>query len=278
MVQSFNFEEHMTEDAMIEASTSLMDILGMNASRIFQVVGQEIEGLNLGLGSYDNIAEEIVELAREQKERNENDGKDAAIAVMEEIQERELERISRIPPQFDLTAEEWENVAENLKDPEVRQAVTDHLTRNGATDAEAQQTILYMEALARISAAEDAGVQPSPSDVALAERYENDPAMKTRVSDTLSLIKEPGANNLTAPSSPLPAETTTIEERVNELALEGSSEDDVVAYQAFQEAGSPQQAFTMAAEGNMPEDTPDLEMPEERLAVAANPNFEFGLG
>ena len=175
MVQSFNFEEHMTEDAMIEASTSLMDILGMNASRIFQVVGQEIEGLNLGLGSYDNIAEEIVELAREQKERNENDGKDAAIAVMEEIQERELERISRIPPQFDLTAEEWENVAENLKDPEVRQAVTDHLTRNGATDAEAQQTILYMEALARISAAEDAGVQPSPSDVALAERYENDP-------------------------------------------------------------------------------------------------------
>ena len=87
--------QELTQDALIDASMSMLDVTGTNATLVFQVVGLEIENLaGLSEGSYDTAAETIIELARELKERNDNDGKDAAIAVMEEIQAAELERIS----------------------------------------------------------------------------------------------------------------------------------------------------------------------------------------
>lgn len=268
MVQSFNLEENMTDDALIDASMSMLDVTGTNATLVFQVTGLEIENLaGVSAGAFDIAAEGIVEWVREQKERNDNDGKDAAIAVMEEIQERELERISRIPPQFDLTAEEWENVAENLKDPGVRQAITDTLIKNGATDAEAQQTILYMEAMARVAAAEDAHVEPAASDLAIIDRYENDPAMNARVNDVLPMA-----------TSNAPRLQISTEDKVSAFEDMAVSNDDVVDYQAFLDAGSAQPAFTMAAEGNVPINEQELEIPQEQPAIASAPGFEFSLG
>lgn len=94
VAQANAYNNEVTQDALMDASMSMLDVTGSNAALIFQVVGLEIENLNLSAGSYDTAAEEIIELAREQKERNDNDGKDAAIAVMEEIQAAELERLS----------------------------------------------------------------------------------------------------------------------------------------------------------------------------------------
>lgn len=94
VAQANGYNNEVTEDALMDASMSMLDVTGSNAALIFQVVGLEIENLNLSAGSYDTAAEEIIELAREQKERNDNDGKDAAIAVMEDIQAAELERLS----------------------------------------------------------------------------------------------------------------------------------------------------------------------------------------
>ena len=266
MVQSFNLEEHMTEDAMIEASTSLMDILGMNASRIFQVVGQEIEGLNLGLGSYDNIADEIIELAREQKERNENDGKDAAIAVMEEIQERELERISNISYNngvfningTEITDEEMDDVIESANSD-----IDAYAQRHGLDEAQKQVAQMMF---AELAAAKDGHEQD-----AILQRYaESNPGVVNSIEDEHRHLSTAKVNELRPEA--------TAEEKVQDFVEEGSSYDDVVDYQAFLSAGSAQPAFTEAAAGNAPIEEQDLELPEEQLAVAATPGFEFSLG
>lgn len=190
--------QELTEDALIDAGMSMLDVTGSNATLVFQVVGLEIENLNISEGSYDTAAEAIIELAREQKERNDNDGKDAAIAVMEDIQAAELARLSQpiSVGGIEMTLGEWEELDEALDTPEELEAATNAImAKENISREEAAQRVHNLQLLTS-AAIKTANGQPlSAEEQAVVDRAARDPEFRREVESTRETVQNLTSSN-----------------------------------------------------------------------------------
>lgn len=260
--------QELTQDALIDASMSMLDVTGTNATLVFQVVGLEIENLaGLSDGSYDTAAETIIELAREQKERNDNDGKDAAIAVMEEIQAAELARLNQpiSVGGIEMTLGQWEELDEALDTPEEVEAATNAImAKENISREEAAQRVHNIQLLTSAAIKQANGQPLSAEEQAVVDRAERDPEFRATVERDIETVE---ATNI-RPQNELSADDTSrsniasIEDDAafRETALEIATEDEVaraelarsgmsVAGNPFESAYSPAEEFNAVAQG-----------------------------
>jgi len=185
--------QELTQDALIDASMSLLDVTGTNATLVFQVVGLEIENLaGLSDGSYDTAAETIIELAREQKERNDNDGKDAAIAVMEEIQAAELARLSQpiSVGGIEMTLGQWEELDEALDTPEEVEAATNAImAKENISREEAAQRVHNIQLLTSAALKKANGQPLTAEEQAVVDRAARDPEFRATVERDIETVE-----------------------------------------------------------------------------------------
>lgn len=89
-----------------------------------------------------------------------------------------------------LSSEEWDNVRDNLSDPNKRSVVEDRLRAQGKSDAQIQEGIYLAQMAATIAEKRTRGEELTAEERAAEERL-SDPAVRANVEDVIAASKDP---------------------------------------------------------------------------------------
>lgn len=142
----------------------------------------------VGAGISDVALEERMALEAEDRKKDDPAGDASMITELAERQRADLQRIS--VGGIDLSAEEWDNVRENLSDPATLAIIEDRLRAQGKTEAEIQQGVYLARVAADIAEKRGNGLPLTAEERAVEQRLQSDPEARRLAQDVAEIARE----------------------------------------------------------------------------------------